>query len=133
MECMTFKEMVGRVVEGVFLVKADSQLGRFVYNEFYLKLDGGLCIFLSLLDPDEADCFETRELPDSAMPFRDAAGAVGAKIKDVIKSDLLSNVGLVLDNGHLLVNEIGEYQNYVEVTPMPRSIAEGDFVSLAMS
>ena len=132
MTTISYHNLVGNTIVAIFL--SDKKVGgegKFTHTQVHLTLQDGRSFLFGLIDPDGAECFEVSDPPPQARLSEVSEYVAGLRIRDIIKSDSLSNIGILLEFGKVLINDIGEFQNQVEILTNPEFLQRGDFSSLA--
>lgn len=130
MNTILIEHLQGKLVEGVFEVESTIQ-NKYINYHVYLKLKDIGYVFMDSLDPDEINEFSVSDtIPKANRPCVGNAKIIGSIILDVIKSDHISSIGFLCNNGYLIINEIGEFRNSAEILEMPKFVNKMEFTSL---
>jgi hypothetical protein len=123
-------ELIGRSVDGVFEVLVDPN-PKFTFQLILVDVRGVGLVPLELAAPK---CLPQLRIHEGSAGERaahfDIQSVMGRKISDVIASDCLASVSLVLEDGRIITNTVGEFGNFAAVMPATYLPKREEYVSL---
>ena len=130
MKTLTADDIIGRRIEGVYEVPVDGGSG-YQGNLVLVQIAGLGVVPLELADVKNLPILQ---LYDGKLGKPASNSEVtlllGAMISDVVASEYLASIGLVLDDGRIIVNEVLEFGSYASVVSPGFFDSGAEYVSL---
>lgn len=117
MDTLFYKDLKGRVISKAGSLGEELVFGKYLHRDFFLQFEDGVSVLFDSENPATASKLPIVHPPPTCALARINGLISGAKILDAVSTQCLASIALVLNNGCILVNQIGEFSNSLELLP----------------